>query len=262
MRPAGPLLTLTAVAQFAAGLSAQTVHGTVVDAASGDVIAAAYVAVLDTGGIAVGGGATGADGRFLLRVPGMGAYRFRASRLGYDGALTERVEVARDADVALLLRMRPSPVEIPSITVEANARVARLESAGFYRRRFMGFGHFLTSEQIEAKVPIRTTDLLRGIPGVVRVVVDKWTGEEVDVMMRAGEAMYIRGGCIPSIIIDGFVVRTGGIPPRMGTPPSLNGIVRPTEIEALEIYPGPAGVPVQAAGSVSPCGAIVVWRKR
>ncbi len=262
-----PVLFLLAATALAGGLwplagSAQVIRGTVIDAATGDVVVAAYVAILDTGGVAVGGGATGADGRFSLRAPGQGAYRFRASRLGYDGALSELVDVRSGADVSLLLRMKPSPVDIPSITVEANARVARLESVGFYQRRAMGFGHFLTEEQIEAKVPIRTTDLLRNMPGV-RVLIDRWTGEEYDVMMRGAEAMFIRGGCMPSIVVDGYVVRAGGITPRgMGTPPSLNGTVRATEIEALEVYNGPAGVPVGASGSVSPCGAVVVWRKR
>ncbi len=238
---------------------AQVVRGTVVDAATGDVVVAAYVAILDTAGVAVGGGATGADGRFLVRAPARGAYRFRTSRLGYDGALTELVDVQPGADVSLLVRLRPSPVDIPSITVEANGRVARLESAGFYHRRAMGFGHFLTEAQIEAKVPILTTDLLRNIPGV-RVVGDGLLG---DAIMAGAEAMYLRGGCRPSIVIDRYVVQVGGIKPRYPLmAPHLNEYIRPTEIEALEVYTSPAGVPAWAAGSVSPCGAIVVWRKR
>ncbi len=248
------LLTAATFAAGAPSLSAQVIRGTVVDAATGDAVAAAYVAILDTGGVAVGGGATGADGRFLLRVPGRGLYRFRASRLGYDGLLTEAVDVGPSADVPLLLRLRTSPVEIPSITVEANRHVARLEDVGFYRRRAMGFGHFLTPEQIEARVALRVTDLLRNLAGV-RVV-----GGELDVMMPGAEAMFIRGGCFPSIVLDGYVVRVGGIPSRGWM--WLKDLLNPAEIEALEVYPSAAGVPAQAAGYVSPCGAIVAWTKR
>ncbi len=82
-------------------------------------------------------------------------------------------------------------------------------------------------------------------------------------MMRGAEAMFVRGPCMPSILVDGYVVRVGGTPPRgQGSLPSLNGTVRAADIEALEVYNGPAGLPAQASGTISPCGAIVIWRRR
>ncbi len=246
--------TTLAAGPLAWSASAQVIHGTVVDAATGDVVAAAYVAILDTAGVAVGGGATGADGRFVVRAPRYGVYRLRASQLGYDGLLTEVVGAGPGGELSLLLRMRPSPVDIPSLTVEANRRVARLEAVGFYQRRAMGFGHYLTPEQIVARNASYTGDLLQGLAGI-RVIGD--LGRQI-VLTRASMSMFVRGPCAPSVVVDGYPVVVGGI----GGPVSLDQLVAPQDIEALEVYPGPAGVPVQYSGYMSPCGAIVIWTRR
>ena len=41
-----------------------------------------------------------------------------------------------------------------------------------------------------------------------------------------------------------------------------NELVHPSEIEAIEAYPSPLGMPAQFGGSRSPCGAILIWTKR
>ncbi len=250
---------LLAAATFAAGFlpvtaPAQVVRGTIIDATTGDAVAAAYVAILDTTGIAVGGGATGADGRFVVRAPSYGRYRLRASRLGYDGVVTELVGLDSGDQVSLLLRLKPSPVDIPSITAEANRRVARLEDVGFYRRRALGFGHFLTPEQIVARNASYAGDLLQGLAGI-RVVGN--LGSQV-ILTRASTTMFFRGGCHPSVVMDGYPLVIGGL----GGAVSIDQLVSPQDIEALEVYPGPAGVPAQYSGYMSPCGAIVIWRRR
>ena len=33
-------------------------------------------------------------------------------------------------------------------------------------------------------------------------------------------------------------------------------------LEAIEVYPSPAGLPVQYSGYLSPCGAILLWSRR
>ncbi len=254
-----PAPILLAAATLAAGLSplaapAQVIRGSIIDAATGDGIAAAYVAILDTGGVAVGGGATGADGRFALQVPRRAVYRLRASRLGYDGAVSAPIDLGSGADGSVLLRLAPTPVELPSLTVEANARVARLEDVGFYRRRAMGFGHLLAPEEIVAKNAVWVSDLLRGMAGV-RVIGNPGSAS---IITRASSSMFLRGQCWPSIVLDGYIVSVGGL----GGGGSLDRFLSPHDIEALEVYPGPAGVPVQYSGYMSPCGAILIWRRR
>ncbi len=78
--------------------------------------------------------------------------------------------------------------------------------------------------------------------------------------MPASTMMFTRGSCHPSVVLDGVVLRAGGI----GKPgdPTLDRLLNPFNIEAVEVYPSPAGVPVQYQGYVSPCGAILAWSRR
>jgi hypothetical protein len=59
-------------------------------------------------------------------------------------------------------------------------------------------------------------------------------------------------------VLDGVVLRVGGT----GGSGSLDGLLNPFDIEAIEVYPSPAGVPVQYSGYMSPCGAIIAWSRR
>ncbi len=77
--------------------------------------------------------------------------------------------------------------------------------------------------------------------------------------MRAANTMFFRGKCNPSVVLDGVLLQPGG---TASGGLSLDDLVNPFNIEALEVYPGPEGVPVQYSGYLSPCGAILVWSKR
>ena len=78
--------------------------------------------------------------------------------------------------------------------------------------------------------------------------------------MRAANTMFFRRPCRPSVVLDGVVLQPGGTGSRGDLP--LDALVNPFNIEALEVYPGPEGVPVQYSGYLSPCGAILVWSRR
>ena len=62
--------------------------------------------------------------------------------------------------------MRPQPLELEALVVEATRerRVRHLRNMGFYQRREAGFGHFITPEELERRVPFDAMDLLRSAP--------------------------------------------------------------------------------------------------
>jgi hypothetical protein len=62
------------------------------------------------------------------------------------------------------------------------------------------------------------------------------------------------GPCEPALFIDGVHLMTDEAM-------SLDDWVRPTEIEAIEMYNGLAGVPPFARGLSLYCGVIAVWTK-
>jgi hypothetical protein len=213
-------------------------------------------------------------GAFAFSIRQAGMFRLQAVRIGYitftsDAFLVEDTS-AVEADVFLGV----NPIELPQIDVVTDAQIQRLDQVGFYRRRELGFGHFLTREDVLARHPEHVEDVFRGIPGVR--VVSAGSPGTYDLIMRGGRSMIFRiqpdrkqgpQTCYPSISIDGHVVRVGGVQPNYESASGPRDVgkwgqlLHPNDVEAVEVYPGAGGLPVQVAGQVSPCGAVLIWTR-
>jgi hypothetical protein len=238
---------------FAASAASQVVYGFVVDPTTAERLVATSLVLLDTLGTPVGTGFAGTDGAFVVRAPRAGVYRLRARRLGYDDGLTELIDLRSEPSISFLVRLNPKPIELPSLTVEAKRVVARLQEAGFYERKKMGFGQFVTPEMIARRDLMSVTDLMRGMAGV-RLLYRN--GHPVDVILRAGDLLFDGRSCRPVVLVDGVALRAG----RDTT--ALDDLVSVNDIAAAEVYPDVVGAPLQAGGLDGGCGAILLWTKR
>jgi outer membrane cobalamin receptor len=121
----------------------------------------------------------------------------------------------------------------------------------------MGIGRFLDRAAIERTNAGIATDLLTTMPNVdVRPVIV--AGQFVMTTRRRVLLRNVRGEpCEPDVWIDGVRVSlsAGG---AAGT--TLDDLVSPTEIVAMEIYSSPMRVPSQYA-SLSGCGSLVIWTR-
>ena len=107
-------------------------------------------------------------------------------------------------------------------------------------------GNFLTRDDIEKRQSILTTDLFRTIPGL-NVAFD---GNNYTVQSsRAGNM-----SCPMQWYLDGS--------PFDNSDNSLDQMLRPDDIEGIEIYKSASEVPVQYQGQHASCGTILVWTKR
>lgn len=248
----------------------QTVEGFVREEASSVAISGADVTLTNQADGTVVRATSDETGRFSLRIPEVGLYRIGAARIGFEPFVSDAFFVGAGQSVTADLVLKVRPIELAPLDVVTEGRVAELSRAGFYRRMERGFGHFLLREDIEALHANRVTDLFRRLPGV-QVVADGAQRTQ-DVIMRGGRSKFIRIGkplevCYPSISIDGLLVRAGGPQPanwnssgnrQIGT---WGQLLHPDDVEAVEVYAGGAGLPVQVAGSLSPCGAILIWTR-
>ncbi len=238
--PAAVTLALLLTLIPAGAAWAQVVHGTVLDAASGAPIPMADVALLATDGSIVGRQVTDEDGRFFIRAPAAGSYWLRARRIGYASSMTDSFALETGQDTVTELRLLPSPILLdPLEAVGERSRVPRLVREGFYKRQAKGFGYFRTPEDLEALRPVFLEDLFWGMGSV---------------QMRGGTVVTLRffRPCPLSVAIDGILVLSSA---------PWTELVHVNDIEAIEVYPSPAGVPVWLSGPVSRCGAIVIWTK-
>jgi carboxypeptidase family protein len=260
---------LAVVAALVLGSSpamAQMLRGTVLDSSSGKPVGGAQVVVFSAAGVRMGDAVTLADGQFTFHLPAAGEYRLRASRLGYETTITETIAVASTSESIVSLLLAPRPLSLDTLTVVAPGaahRLPSLEEVGFYRRQRTLVGYFLTRAQIEKYSKYShyyMTDVLRHLARV-QVVCNKWLSCDVGM-----------GRCPPSVILDGKVVRIGGdlygpwdstLPEWLKpVPVTVDELLKPSNIEALEVYPDAVHLPIQWGGFISPCGAIVAWTRR
>jgi len=129
-------------------------------------------------------------------------------------------------------------------------------------------GAFIKAEDIAKQKPVRTSDLFRSFPGVR---IDDSSGVTQLVSVRGtrqapeGPRSVVLGRdtlrspsssasrCVLRIALDGHLM-----PPDF----SIND-VRPEEVMGIEVYLGPATIPVEFSSVQhdAPCGLVMVWTK-
>jgi outer membrane receptor for ferrienterochelin and colicin len=196
-------------------------------------------------------------GQFVVVAPMAGRYRIRIEALGFETLLLGPIGIGLRSN-EVLAELTPSPVPLDAVSAKADARTPKLAQVGFYDRMTRNVGHFLERSAIEKRGPRYTSDLLRGIAGV-RVVM---RGSSADVRLRSGglTSFNARPGmqCLPPVFVDGILVSHGNQRPEERF--DLNTLL-PQDIEAVEIYAGPARVPPQFGGANAACGVILVWTR-
>jgi hypothetical protein len=115
---------------------------------------------------------------------------------------------------------------------------------GFDARAKRGLGTFLNHDEIEKRQSVLTTDLFRTIPGLTV----GFDGNNYVVQSARGQ------GCQVQWYLDGS--------PFDNSDNSLDQMIRPDDIEAVEVYKSPSEVPVQFQGQNGSCGTILLWTKR
>ena len=227
------------IAAFALRADAQnpgaTLHGAVRDVA-GAPIPFAHVSIADTRGLA------DSAGRFSLVRLAPGVTTVYVRRLGFSPRSMPVTLVAGREDSVVVV-LGPLPRELESITTEA-ATIGRL--ADFQRHRTNGQGIYIDRAELEKRRTPRLSDVLRRLPGV-RIVTDR-TGRA---LLRMGRSSFGRD-CPPDFWIDGVRAQFLGVDD-----------VPVSDIEALEVYRGPSGLPPEfnSRFSNANCGAVIIWTR-
>jgi hypothetical protein len=224
---------------------AQTIVGSVLDDLNSAPLFGTAVMLLDSTDTAVRWAESDSTGRFFLNVPRSGRYRLYADRLGYSELLSDTFALRQDGPVELELRMVPMPLELETVVVTAEHRRAKLDRQGFYRRKDRSMGHFFDMEDIQTINPMRTSDLLRRVPGVV--VRPNRIGGTVATTWRGAAP------CPMKIVLDGYKLDLSD--------DALDNWVSADEVIGVEVFPGGVGAPVQHRGTDAFCGVIMIWTR-
>lgn len=224
-------------AQVQAAAGRGSVEGTARDAAGNPVA----LAEVTTGSLRA---VTDSTGRF--RFPNLAAGRatLQTRRLGYR-LLTTVVEVVAGETVEASLVLMPLPQNLEPVVVTARLRPGAARIKAFYERRARGNGYFLTREQLEPFDNGALTDALRSrVPSV-----------HVSGGMGRSRLRLRNQRCAPLVWIDGSAATAGEFD---------IDVLATNTIAAVEVYPGPATVPVEFRtpfGRDGCGGAIVIWSR-
>ena len=266
---------------LAVPLRAQAIRGRVLEAETEKPVPGARVTahlVNDSAGLLA---ITDDDGHFELRLRMPGAYVVDVARLGYRPQHRGPLDLQTGQVISFDVVLPVVPLTLDPVTVQARVNATMLQQAGFYGRMRSDFGHFITRDQIETRRARRASDLLRAIPGV-SIMPDRRFPGQVRIQMR-GSHLADGGLCSPRVFVDGLVAIRGdarppGLPgdqqnneeqrlygddPR-SPEPELDDVVRPNDIEAMEIYRSASQVPAEFGGNsmFTRCGVIVIWTRR
>jgi hypothetical protein len=232
------LLALTAQAAVRAqSPRAATLIGTVRDTSGAPI---AQVRLTSSGLLTISDSA----GRFSLGpLPG-GATTLLVRRLGFeplDIGLTLSGGIAQSLNVVLTVL----PQDLPGMTTYSQT-YAEVRLRDFYRHRQSGIGYFLDRREIESKNAQRISDILRRVPGT-RMMPDRGGRTTMRMARSAGGR-----DCPPDVWVDG--VRASGM--QVDDVPL-------GDVEALELYRGPAGLPPEMNSRFGNpgCGALIIWTR-
>lgn len=186
---------------------------------------------------------TDTAGEFVLAglTPGRASLRFR--RIGFEPVvLSAQVPFGDTTDVDVTLTVVAQ--QLKGVIVQADAAKI-IQLAEFEDRRRQGAGHFITRADIERRRPIRLSDMMRLVPGAV--LVPDNTGQST---LYFAASPHQR--CPPQYWVDGVMVTGFNIDD-----------VQPSDVEGIELYSGPAGIPPaynRSRGNTI-CGLVLIWTR-
>ena len=239
------LLAAALLLSVAPTIAAQTIRGTLIDQVTERPIPGATVSLItEPNAQPAASTKSGSDGTFTLTAPSPGVYRLLAEPPGYRTSVSPALELPAGLNADFTWRIVPSGYRlVPIVVVGDNQRPAGQQN-GFMDRiaKRAAFGRLITRDQIEKQHPFRVTDLLRTIPGL-QVIPAPF-----------GDIVRTTEGCTPLVYLDGIRY------PLMGE--SIDAIVNPNDLEAVEVYPHGATVPVELSAPGSACGVVALWTRR
>lgn len=269
----GGVLTLATFG--ATALSAQSVHGRLIEVKSEAPVPDAEISLVRDGGFQVEPVRTDSAGRFRIVATTAGFYQVRVRRLGFKATETPSFWLGAGADHEAELRLVAVPRKLDLVRVVAYGLPGLDWTDGFEARRLRNQGAFKDREEVVRGNPTRATDALRGMPGIEIVPASTGGGPRWIVVSSRGrnsirpdsggsglgarslptirenfpdlDPRQQANGCPSDIYVDGVNVD------------DIDAVMRADEIAAIEVYSGPAGVPPRYKDRG--CGVVLIWSR-
>ena len=210
--------------------AAQLVSGKVVEEGSERPVGGAMIELMDTTGLRRGAVVADTAGSFRIMVPQPGAYRLRVTHIAYTSVETATIDAALGMQVELELRMSPTAVALEPLRVVGRSAFNAGWLQEYYDRAMMtrrsGMGKVFFRDEVQrANMPAVSAFLIHLLP---------------------------RGGCRPTLFVDGLEVQDER---------HLNAVLQPDALEGVELYNNQAFLPPRYANRGF-CAIALFWTRR
>ncbi len=240
-------IVLVALASPAA---AQSVSGVVREAGTGEPIIGARVTLLADSLRRENVVIADSTGRFAFSPRTRGRYAVRAERIGFRPRSTAAF-VLSDSLGELVIPLEAIAQRLSGVSSIGTGPRGLDFMRGFERRRLRGMGSYMARDDIAQRGASVVTELLRGMIGMELMVDD--AGNLIARTSRGERSLSVSrdGPCKAPIYVDGIE--------RVGE--SLDRMVSPANIEAIEVYSGASNLPVEFRQGDSACGVVFIWTR-
>ena len=149
---------------------------------------------------------------------------------------------------------RPNPV----LVVERHEAV-RLALEGVYERREARIGVHFDQDRIRSRPGRPVSELIALMPMVELYSDPTFGGLQKEVLFRQRQFDRLIGPaaspCYPQVFVNGSLFSPGG------NVPGQLGLISLNDLEAVEVYDSPSGLPGRFRGMNPQCGTIVLWSR-
>jgi hypothetical protein len=200
---------------------------------------------------------TGDNGRFRISALESGQFIVIAQRIGYE-PLSTRVNVSIDTERVSFALERVSTT-LDTVKVAAPKLPARFDDFESRLKNHDASAAF-TAEDIHKVNPVDAWQMLSRVPSVKFIP----KGKNLGLFATSTRGGAKGGPCYMAVMIDGVTML-----PNMGDPAfDLANLPRPDEIHGIEVFAGPARMPIQYNnlggndnGTSKMCGLIAIWTR-
>jgi hypothetical protein len=242
-----------------AAASAQTLAGQVLDRSSGTPVPLAFVILVNADSLPTAYAYTDTAGHFLLTAPKSGSYWLDAESGFFSDYRFGPVSLFKGDTLTVGVALTPNPVELDELVVEAKRRRQRMTIEGYFAREASGTGWHLDREKIERYAHFQVSTALRTVPGLRLAHAGYGDREPFFGGWRAALPAHsgaTKSRCYPSLFINGMMLSPGG-----NQPTNIDRVIRPEDVEAIEVFRYPNEVPGRFYGVGVKCGVIAVWSR-
>jgi len=247
-------------------LAAQSIHGTITERSSGSRVPGAGIVLRDAKGHPLDATLADSTGVYSVSVPAAGVYTVAIQGRGLVTLQSPKITMAANTDALFDAALELSVKNLPTITVKDRALVHAPPGNPhkydeFLMRRKLGFGHFITRDEIDSKPQNDTRTLFTKVPGLKfwqngsdwylkSQRCKSWAPEGG--AQRSNQPIQATSPTDPVIFVDGIQIsRWNGL--------EMLRTIPPNEIEAIEVFQGLSEMPGQLKGDA--CFVIFIWRR-